>query len=150
MKYAHSIKLNTFSHENENSEKILNSFLKFFPFNLEENKIGLKKPNAKGFNESTIAIFEVILTKTKLINQFLDFILDNLDEEQKQTILNQLESRLDENLDFFIRFNKEEWINSNKLELTDSGKCFHLRISIAAFPRKREVALKIMRKLFDK
>ena len=150
MKFAHSIKLNAFSYENENSEIILDSFLKFFPFNLEENKVELKKTNAQGFNQSTITIFEVILTKINLINQFLDFILDNLNENQKQTIIKQMESRLDENLDFFVRFDNDEWIQNNKLELTDSGKCFHLKISVAAFPRKREAALKIVRELFEK
>ena len=150
MKIAHSIKLNVFSYENENGEIILECFLKFFPFNLEENKVKLKKTHPKGFNESSITIFETVLTKNNLINKFLDFILDNLSQEQKIIILNQMESRLDDNLDFFIRFDKDEWIKNNKLELTDSGKCFHLRISVAAFPRKREVGLKIIRELFEK
>ena len=150
MKYAHSIKLTVFSYENENVQNILDAFLKFFPFNLEENKVELKKTEAKGTTESNITIFEVVLTKTNLINQFLDFILDNLSDEQKQTLLRQIESRLDENLDFFIRFDKEEWIKNNKLELTDSGKCFHLKINVAAFPRKREVGLKIINELFSK
>ena len=149
MKYAHSIKLNVFSHENENSDIILNSFLKFFPFRLEENKIILNKTNAKGLNESTIGIFEAVLTKANLISKFLEFILNNLSQEQKQNILKHAESRLDEDLDFFIRFDKDEWISNNKLELTDSGKCFHLKISIAAFPKKREVALNTVKELFS-
>src|SRR3989338_798173 len=150
MKYAHSIRLNVFSYENENSGIILESFLKFFPFSLKENKVELKKATAQGFNESTITIFEAVLTKTNLINQFLDFILSNLDKKQKELILKQIESRLDDNLDFFIRFDKEEWMNNYKLELTDSGKCFHLKINVAAFPRKREVGLKIVNELFRK
>ncbi len=148
MKYAHSINLTVFSYENENIQNILDAFLKFFPFSLEENKIGLKKTEAKGATESNITIFEAVLTKTNLINRFLDFILSNLDKKQKELILKQIDSRLDESLDFFIRFDKEEWINSNKLKLTDSGKCFHLKINVAAFPRKREVALKIVNELF--
>src|SRR3989344_7617677 len=150
MKYAHSIKLTVFSYENENISNILDAFLKFFPFSLEENKVELKKTEAKGATESNIAIFEAVLTKTKLINRFLDFILGSLDKEQKELILKQIESRLDDNLDFFIRFDKEEWMNNNKLELTDSGKCFHLKINVAAFPRKREVGLKIVNELFRK
>ena len=150
MKYAHSIRLNVFSYENENSGIILESFLKFFPFSLKENKVELKKATAQGFNESTITIFEAVLTKTNLINQFLDFILSNLDKKQKELILKQIESRLDDNLDFFIRFDKEEWMNNNKLELTDSGKCFHLKINVAAFPRKRKVGLKIVKELIQK
>ena len=148
MKYAHSIKLTVFSYENENIQNILDAFLKFFPFSLEENKVELKKTEAKGATESNITIFEAVLTKTNLINRFLDFILSSLDKKQKELILKQIESRLDENLDFFIRFDKEEWMNNKKLELTDSGKCFHLKMSVAAFPKKREVGLKIINELF--
>lgn len=150
MKYAHSIKLTVFSYENENVQNILDAFLKFFPFNLEENKVELRKTTAQGFNETTITIFEVVLVKTNLINRFLDFILGSLDKKQKELILKQIDSKLDENLDFFIRFDKEEWTNNKKLELTDSGKCFHLKIDVAAFPRKREVGLKIIRELIQK
>ena len=150
MKYFHSIKLTVFSYEHENSEEIFNSFLRFFPFDLEENKASAVKRNATGFSDSKIAIFEVILTKTTLINEFLDFILSNLDDIQKGVLIRQSESRLDENLDFFIRFDKEEWMKNGKLELTDSGKCFHLKMSVAAFPRKREVALKLVRGLLER
>ncbi|MBI4452075.1 hypothetical protein HY637_01480 [Candidatus Woesearchaeota archaeon] len=150
MKYAHSAKLSVFSHENENSNNVLEAFLRLFPFNLEENKVDIIKRNATGFNESKIEIYEVMLTKTNLINQFLDFVLSNLDEVQKGVIIQQAESRLDDDLDFFIRFDKEEWTEKNKIELTESGKCFHLKMSIAAFPKKREVALKIINELFSK
>ena len=78
------------------------------------------------------------------MNKFLENLLNNLSKGQKEQILREDESRLDENLDFFIRLDKDSWINDKKLELTDSGKCFHLKISIAAFPKKREVALKVV------
>lgn len=149
MKYAHLIKLTVFSFENENNKHILDSFLKFFPFNIEDNKVILKKINAIGFNDKKIEILEITLTKTNLINQFLNNLLSNLNENQKNEILQQIESRLDKNLDFFLRFDKDAWINERKLVLTDSGKCFHLRISIAAFPKKREVALNVVRDLFS-
>ena len=150
MKYAHLIKLNVFSYEHENINSILDAFLSFFPFNLEYNKVFLKKTNAAGFNEKKIEILEVALAKNNLINQFLENLLKNLNEEQKSRILLQMESRLDENLDFFLRFDKEAWVKEKKLVLTDSGKCFHIKISIAAFPKKREIALNNVKHLFDK
>ena len=150
MKYAHSIKLNVFSYENENSRSIEEAFLRFFPFSLEENKIALNKTKAEGFNERKIEIFEVTIMKINLINQFLQNLLANLDENQKQQILTQAESRLDKNLDFFLRFDKDSWIKEKKLVLTDSGRCFHLKVSIAVFPKKREVALNVIRDLFGK
>ena len=148
MKYAYLIKITVFSYEYENSEIILNAFLWLFQFNFGDNKVILKKTNATGFNEKKIKIFEVTLIKNNLMNQFLKNLQNNLEEKQKELILQQVESRLDKNLDFFLRFDKHLWIDEKKLVLTDSGKCFHIKISIAAFPKKREIALNIVRKLF--
>ena len=149
MKYAHLIKLSVFSHENEDSQPILDALLEFFPFNLEDNKVQIKKTSAEGFNERKIEILEVTLAKTNLINQFLKNLLKSLDKGQKNMVLQQAGSRLDKNLDFFLRFDKDAWLNGKKLAITDSGECFHLKISIAAFPKKGELALNVINDLFS-
>jgi len=150
MKYAHSIKLTVFSYELEDSQRILDAFLRLFPFNLEEKKVALKKADASGFKEKTITIYETDLRKDSLINQFLENILSKLDKNQKEQILQEIEQRLDDNFNFILRFDKDLWSNDNKLILTNTGKCYNLRISIAAFPKKREAALKVMNELFSK
>ena len=43
MKYAHLIKLTAFSYEDDNNQSILDAFLKFFPFSLEDNKVILMR-----------------------------------------------------------------------------------------------------------
>lgn len=149
MKYAHFIKLTVFSYEDENKHSILNAFLKLFPFSLDDNKIALKKSKAVGFNEREINIFEVQLIKSNLVNQFLQSLLARLKTEEKYQIMSQISSRLDKGLNFYLRFEKESWIKRNELVLTDSGKCFHIKISMAAFPRKMEVALNLVKELFS-
>ena len=72
----------------------------------------------------------------------------NIDGEQKNLILEQIESRLDDNLDFFLRFDKKEYIENNMLRLTDSGNCIHIKISVAAFPKKREIGLNLVKSIF--
>jgi len=150
MKLAHQIKAKVFSYEkvNEDEKLILDKFLQLFPFDLEEQKINLKKTQAFGFNENKIAIFDVALTKEKHTKQFLENLIKNIDEEQRKLILSQLESRLDDNLDFFLRFDKDEYLKNDKLKLTDSGNCLHIMISVAAFPKKRELALDIVKGVF--
>ena len=148
MKYAHLIRLTVFSHGNEDVQPVLDAMLQFFPFSLEDRKVHLNKSTATGFNRQEIKIFEVNLSKQSLVNEFLESLVGNLSEIQKGIILNQAESRLDSNLDFFIRFDKDSWISGKKLALTDSGSCFHLKMSIAAFPKKREIALKVIKDLF--
>ena len=149
MKVCHSIKITVFSYEDEDHLKIKESLLKLFPFNLEENKVSIKKTSAEGFSDKKIVIFEVILTKDKIISLFLENILSKLSKLHKEALLEQIESRLDENLDFFIRIDKTYWMEFEKIELTDSGKCFHIRMSISAFPKKRENAREVVRKLLD-
>ena len=102
MKYAHSLKASVFSNENEDSPSILDSLIAFFPFDLEKNKIQLVKSHAAGVNDKKIEIFEIVLTKESLINQFLKSILEKLTNSQKETISKQLDSRLDDELNFFI------------------------------------------------
>tara|TARA_B100000315_G_C14530933_1_gene566121 strand:- start:202 stop:666 length:465 start_codon:yes stop_codon:yes gene_type:complete len=150
MKLAHQIKVKVFSYEknDEDNKLILDKFLGFFPFDLKEHKIELKKINAAGIDEKKITIFEVALTKEKHISKFLPNLIENIDDENKKLILEQLESRLDDNLDFFLRFDKDEYIKDNKLKLIDSGNYFHIEISVAAFPKKRELALGIVKEVF--
>ncbi len=150
MRYANLIRLTAFSYQNEDSNRISEAFLGFFPFNLEDNGVILKKSFAAGFNESKIVLLETTLSKSSLISHFLKNLIDNLDKSQKGLIISQSESRLDNNLDFFLRFDKESWIVDKKLVLTESGKCFHLKISVAAFPKKKGIALNLINNLFSK
>jgi len=151
MKLAHQIWIKIFSYEkfNEDENLIRDNFLKLFPFNFEDEKLELTQTEAKGFSELKITIFEIILKKDKHIKKFLEKLLQNLDEEQKKKILEQSGKRLDENLDFFLRFDKEQYMKNNILKLTESGNCIHFKFSIAAFPKKRDIALKIIKSLFD-
>ena len=150
MKIAHLIRIKVFSYEkfNVNEKLILGKFLQLFPFNIKDEKIELKKTEAAGFHEKKITIFEIVLTKEKHTNLFLDNLAKNFGEEQKKLMISQAESRLDENLNFFLRFDKNEYLKNNKLILTDSGNCFHIEMSIASFPKKREVALDVIKKIF--
>ena len=83
MKYAHLIKLTVFSREDEDAESIFGSLLNFFPFNLEDNKILVKKTSAEGLNKKEIKIFEVVLANQSLANEFLERLAGNLAEIQK-------------------------------------------------------------------
>lgn len=131
--------------EDENSLK--HKFLELFPFNLEEEKVLMKKSKATGFNQKEIIIYEVDLDKDKHTNLFLKNLKEKLDNQQRIMLIRQ-EDRLDERLNFFLRLDKQSLLQG-EYQVTDCGECFHIRISIAAFPRKREVALDIVKKIFS-
>ena len=150
MKYAHLIQAKVFSYEKDydDEKQIFEKIQQLFPFNFEDEKLQVTKTSAFGFNKKKIAVLEIILQKERHTSKFLESLANKLDVRQKRIILTQAESRLDNNLDFFLRFDKGELVKHDKLVLTDSGKCFHIRISLAAFPKKRQNALEIISKIF--
>jgi RNA binding exosome subunit len=130
----------------EDEQAVKDKFLGLFPFSLEEEKVVLKRSKATGFNQKEIIIYEVELAKDKHTNAFLKFLNSKLDEQQRIMLIRQ-EDRLDEHLNFFLRLDKASLLQG-QYQITDCGECFHIRISIAAFPRKRETALEVVKKIF--
>lgn len=149
MKYAHLIKLQVFLKENEKEEEILISLKKIIPFNLEEEKITIERKKAVGFEEKKIIIFTITLKKEAHTTKFLKNLNQRLSEDQKSLLKRQSESRLDKKYNFFIRLDKHRLIDNDEVWITDSGDCFHIKISIAAFPKNKENALKAINHLFS-
>ena len=150
MKLANNIEIRVFCPPEEDCLQIKQAFLDLIGMNeekIEEEKISHKEQTAKGFQERKIKIFECTLEKDRHCNVFLKRISENLTEEDKDLILNQ-KNRLDANLNFFLRLEKEELIEG-KYRITDSGECFHIKINVAAFPRKKEAAWTVLKEIFQ-
>jgi len=147
MRWIHRATITALAKPEEDVEAIRQGIIALVPFNIEEAKIKLEVQNAEGFEDKIIKIFTIILTKEAHTNDFLQFLLDNLSEEQKKLLISQTESRLDKDLDFFIRIEKDKWMNERKIMITDGGYCFHIKMSLAAFPKKRETAIALVNKI---
>ena len=148
MKFANNIKLRVFIKPEEDAVQIEKKFLELLPFDLEKEKLTPEKKTATGFSQKQITIIEITLAKDRHTNSFIRHLVENLSHETKELILRQAESRLDDELNFFLRFDKAKLLEENKFWLTEKGDCFHIKINIASFPRKKERALEIIRKLF--
>ena len=146
---AHNIHITVFCKPEDDVGLITEKLLFLVPFDLKKEKIKFKKRTAVGFNNRKIIILEVYLKKESHTNLFLTDLVKKLTYEQKLLIKKQAESRLDHELNFFLRIDKSRLINENKLWLTDKGDCYHIKIKIAAFPKKKEIALKIIDKIFS-
>ncbi|MFA6073316.1 MAG: RNA-binding domain-containing protein [Candidatus Woesearchaeota archaeon] len=149
MKLINNIHFRVFCNQDEDKIKIKSAFLNLIGFR-EENmiveKIKFSETVAQGFNKNKISILEADFLKERHCNQFLKRLNDLLDNNQKKILLEQ-ENRLDDNMNFFIRFDKMALI-AGKYILTDSGNCFHITMNIETHPRRRDVALKIVNSMF--
>lgn len=147
MKLAHSITIRVFCHEGEDSRQIEASLRSLLPFDLEQEKLELQRSVATGFKEKKIKILEIRLEREKHTTAFLEALMAKLSESQRELLLRQAESRLDGELNFYIRLDKPKML-AGQCWITDSGNCFHIKISLAAFPATREAALGLLRCLF--
>lgn len=152
MKLAHNIKLSVFSYESdgEDTDKLASTLASIVPFDLEDEKLKIDRTSAKGFQERKIMILELTLTKESHTNKFLNYLKENLKPEHMNLIKSQLESRLDDELNFFIRLDKDKLLNNKEFYLTESGNCFHIKMSVAAYPAKSEKALEILKDWLSK
>lgn len=140
----HNAVVSVFAYPEDDIELVKECLIKLVPF-----KARVEQKTAQGFNERVIKIFRIVVDKRSECREFLNNLLNLLRSSQKSVLLSQIESRLDDELFFYIRFDKSAWVDG-KLWLTDSGDCFHIKLSVAAFPKKREVALKMLEDLFRK
>ncbi|MBN2112278.1 hypothetical protein JW707_04215 [Candidatus Woesearchaeota archaeon] len=146
--YLNSACLRVFVKEGEDYETIKKKLVSFFPFDLGEEKIGISEKTATGFESRKIRIIEVCISKQRHLRKFMGQMLTRLTKEQKELLKRQKQSRLDEELNFFIRFDKDKMCLKGEYFITDSGNCFHLRLSVAAFPAKKDIALAVIDEIF--
>lgn len=142
MKYAHFIEMRVFSKEEDNEEEIKEKIKSMFPF----EKLTIEQSTVIGFEDKKIRIFNVVLKNNSHINSFLTNMIGNLSKEDKILVEKQIENRLDDSLHFYIRLEKNSLL-AGVYEITDSGNCFHFKISIATYPHSREQAKEIIKKL---
>lgn len=146
MKQINTAYIRVFVKEDEDKDTVRKSLVSLLPFDLEEQKVRVDEKKVEGFNDKKIIILRVTLDKDRHINPFLHKLSKNLGSE-KETLLQQLDTRLDDNLNLFIRLDKERLLEG-KYVLTDSGNCFHIKMNVAAFPKRKEAAVTILKQLF--
>ncbi len=147
MEIAHSVAIRVFCGEEENESEVMNGLKSLLPFNLEKEKTAIQKQTAFGFSDKRINIFEVTLTKKRHVKVFLENMLMKISGTDKLMLLRQLDSRVDDDANFFLRFEKETLAKRNGLLVTDGGNCYHVRIKVASFPSTKKSGVTVMERV---
>lgn len=151
-RFAHDIRLRVFhnqSKDTEDKEELKKKLEQLTYLDIEKEKIKLLEDKATGVLDNEIDIYTISLKNNRHINNFIREFFSKLDDNQLELLKDQLESRLDERLNFFIRLEKQDFLE-DKITITDSGNCFHIRINLAVFPARREKAKEKIEKLLNR
>ncbi|RME78139.1 hypothetical protein D6774_02120 [Candidatus Woesearchaeota archaeon] len=135
----HSVTITVFADETSKDQR-KEGLLQLIPF-----KAKIEESTATGLEDDTIYIYKVTLKNTSEHRQLFTHLYELLDEEDKNLIDEQLETRIDDTCHFFLRFLAPQWIHSESLELTEEGNCYHLKALVAAYPARKEQAVQTMR-----
>ena len=78
-----------------------------------------------------------MVSKKRYTKTFFKRLLENVDLTKLD---NDLDKKMDDKGNWFLRFDKNDAVDE-KWTILDSGDSIHLKIKIAAFPAKKEIAL---------
>ena len=137
----HNISYRAFVYGTENKEKVLESIKTLFPNSSPQCE------STEGYYKNPVLILS---SKIDNKNEIKDFVkkISTLKGPAKKKALHQLENKMDDFGNLFLRFDKQRAYLGD-LKIVEHGDSIHLKIKIAAYPAKKKVALEIARKLFE-
>jgi len=136
----HNIRYRVFIYENEDKDEVLQSLLNILPTATPEVE------EAEGLLEEKMLILSGVISKKRYLRDFLETLL-SLDKNQLSKLYDDLDRKMDDKGNLFLRFSKEDALDE-KWTILDGGDSIHLKIKIAAYPAKKENAIKKISELF--
>ena len=135
----HNIKFRAFVYKNESVDEISQAILNLLP------EAEIEAEEAEGLLEDKILILTGVVSKKTYTKDFFNKLLQSTDLEK---LNNDLEQKMDEKGNWFLRFDKNDALDE-KLTVLDKGDSIHLKVKIAAFPAKKQIAVDKVREAID-
>jgi len=135
----HNIKFRAFVYENESIDEITQSILNILP------EAEIEAEEAEGLLEDKIIILSGVVSKKRYTKTFLKTLMDSVDLEK---LNDDLELKIDEKGNWFLRFDKADALDE-KWTILDKGDAIHLKVKIAAFPAKKQIAVDKVREAIE-
>ena len=141
IKMIHNIKFRAFVYESEDIDEISQAILNILP----EAEIEVEE--AEGMLDDKILILKGIVSKKRYTKAFFNTLLEWTDLDKLNS---DLERKMDEKGNWFLRFDKSDAFDEI-WTIKDSGDAIHLKVKIAAFPAKKQIAVdKVREAISDK
>ena len=135
----HNIKFRAFVYENESIDEITQSILNILP------EAEIVAEEAEGLLEDKIIILSGVVSKKRYTKTFFKTLMDSVDLEK---LNDDLELKIDEKGNWFLRFDKADALDE-KWTILDKGDAIHLKVKIAAFPAKKQIAVDKVREAIE-
>ena len=138
----HNISYRTFVYSTEEEENVVKSLNYIF-----SEPSPVKTITEDHFGNKIFILSEKI-SKKRFTKDIVKFLNDNLSNDDKNIINDELSRRMDDKGNLFLRFDKQDAFDEN-LKLTYDGDAIHMRIKIASYPVSKKNAINVAKELFD-
>lgn len=137
----HNIKFRAFVYEDESVDEITDAILNILP------EAEIEAEEAEGMMDDKIVILSGVVSKKRYTKTFFNTLLEWTDLEK---LNDDLERKMDEKGNWFLRFDKTDALDE-KWTILDKGDSIHLKVKIAAFPAKKQIAVdKVREAILDR
>ena len=137
----HNLSYRAFVYGTENEEKVREALSTLLPTAQPLKEI------TEGYHKNQVIILQEKITKKRDIKDFLEQ-LHSLKPSAKKRILRELEGKMDDRGNLFLRFDKQRAYLGD-LKVVEHGDAIHLKLKIAAYPARKDEALKVARQIFE-
>lgn len=138
----HNISYRTFVYSTEEEENVVKSLNYIF-----SEPSPVKTITEDHFGNKIFILSEKI-SKKRFTKDIVKFLNDNLSNDDRNIINDELSRRMDDKGNLFLRFDKQDAFDEN-LKLTYDGDAIHMRIKIASYPVSKKNAIIVAKELFD-
>ncbi len=132
--------MSTFAHATEDEQRVLSVLRTLVPEGVEVRRLKLE-----GHHGNPIVNLEAKVGQRKLLRELWQHVLAKLHVGELKKLSKVMLERVDGDCFFYLRFDKQ-LAHAGELVLTDSGDAIHLKLKVAAYPARREVAVELLEK----
>ena len=136
----HNISYRVFVYGTENEEKVKEAVKTLFPNSHPQTD------TTEGYFKNPVLILHDKITKNREIKEFVN-VLKQIDTASKKRLRSELENKMDERGNLFLRFDKQR-AHLGDLKIIEHGDAIHVKINVAAYPAKKENAIKVAKDIF--
>lgn len=136
----HNIAYRTLVYGTEDEDRVRTALLNILPFSKPEKEL------IEGHHKNQVILLKGKTDQKEDIKVFLQ-ILEDIKTSDKKRILRGLENKIDDKGNLFLRFDKQR-AYLGQMKVVEHGDAIHLKLKLAAYPARKDPALKIARQIF--
>jgi hypothetical protein len=133
-----SAAVSAFVHATEEESRVLRGLKVLLPEDVE-----VRRRRAKGHHGNPISVLSATIRKRRFLREFQRSLIAGLRAGEKEKLIEAAVERVGEDCRLYLRFDKQ-LAYRGELVLTEGGDAIHVRLKIAAYPAKREVAVRLL------